>query len=152
MRDRRAAVGSPVFALLVVLGAVLGAAPAQGQDDAVTSVAHALAAAWKVGDAPALERFLPPEGIDLSLDGATHRGVGRRQARAALARFLEPWTEGGVVVQRAESLGGEPPRALVELLWTARTADTPEARTFVIFVSLERIDDDWCIQEIRLFS
>lgn len=139
-------------AALVLLALVLTAGPARAQTDAVTATANALAAAWQTRNADALERFLPPTGIDLSLDGTDHRGVGRRQARAALVRFLEPWTEGGVEVRRAEALGGEPPRALLELVWTARAADTPEARTFVIFVSLERIDDDWCIQEIRLFS
>lgn len=137
---------------LVLLALVLTAGPARAQTDAVTATANALAAAWQTRNADALERFLPPTGIDLSLDGTDHRGVGRRQARAALVRFLESWTEGGVEVRRAEALGGEPPRALLELVWTARAADTPEARTFVIFVSLERIDDDWCIQEIRLFS
>lgn len=136
-------------ALLVV--ALIGA-PLQGQTDDVTAAARGLAAAWQAGNAEVLERYLPPTGIDLSLDGTEHRGVGRRQARAALARFLEPWVEGGVEVRRAEALGGDPPRAMLELVWTARAADTPEARTFVIFVSLERIDDDWCIQEIRLFS
>lgn len=152
MRRRALRQGRRLAALIVVVGVGGGAAPASAQTDDVLVVADTLAAGWMARDVEALGRLLPAAGIDLSLDGTDHRGVGRRQARAALARFLEPWTDGDIEIRRAESLGGEPPRALLEFLWTARAAGTPEARSFVIFVSLERIDDDWCIQEIRLFS
>jgi hypothetical protein len=115
-------------------------------------VADIVASAWEAGDPGALQAFLPEDGIDLSLDGSDHRGVSRRQARAALERFLGAWESGAVTVRRAESLGGDPARALVELSWAARAAGTPEERSFVIFVSLERSLDDWSIEEIRVFS
>lgn len=143
-----------LLAAVVGLALVPGSAvPAAAQDDeALGRFAATLAEAWVAGDADGLVPFLPEEGIHLSLDGADHRGVNRRQARAALARFLADRPGGEVSVRRGEALGGDPPRGLVELVWTVRDAGASEARSFVIFVSLERILDDWCIEEIRVFS
>lgn len=143
-----------VFGAILLAAVAAGSnAPAAAQDAAaVSDAAGVLAAAWRAGDVEALVPFLPDEGIDLSLEGVDHRGVNRRQARAALARFFEDRPGGEVAVRRAEALGGDPPRGLVELIWTVRTAGTSETRSFVIFVSLTRILDDWSIEEIRVFS
>ncbi len=120
------------------------------QDD-VGVVADRIAAAWRGADADSLEVMFPATAVRLSLDATTYEGMSRRQARAALGRFLGGFEAGRVLVRRAESLGGEPPRGIVELEWTVRAPGTPEERSFVIFVSLERSDGDWCIREIRVF-
>ena len=55
-------------------------------------------------------------------------------------------------VRQAEVLGGQPQRALLEFTWAPTARGTPERRSFVIFVSLRRTLDQWCIEEIRVFS
>lgn len=111
-----------------------------------------LASAWASGRFAEFDAFLPDRGVHLSLQGTDHRGVNRRQARAAIERFVEGFETERIAVRRAESLGGEPTQALVELDWTARAVGTPEQRSFVIFLSLERSSDEWSIREIRVFS
>jgi hypothetical protein len=134
---------------LVLLGAVVPSVRAQ---DGVADVGPRLAEAWGSGQLRALESFFPEGGIHLSLQGVDHSGVSRRQARAALERFVADFETRAMSVRRAEALGGTPEHGLVELNWTVRAAGTPEERSFVIFISLERSSDDWYIREIRVFS
>ncbi len=115
-------------------------------------ISERLAAAWASGRLAEFDAFLSEAGVRLSLEGADHRGVNRRQARAAMERFVEGFDTERIAVRRAESLGGDPLQGLVELDWTARAAGTPEQRSFVIFLSLERSSDAWSIKEIRVFS
>ena len=126
--------------------------PAVWGQDAVAEVAPQLADIWASGQLRGLEEFFPDGGIHLSLQGVDHSGVNRRQARAALERFVEGFETRSMSARRAEARGGTPERGLVELIWTVRAAGTPEERSFVIFFSLERSSDDWCIREIRVFS
>jgi hypothetical protein len=125
--------------------------PASAQTD-LASFTESIARAWSAGDADALGPYLSDEGIDLSLDGEAHAGVSRRQARAALARFLGNWDAEGVSIRTSEDLGGEPAQALLEFGWEPTARGTPERRSFVIFVSLQRTRDAWRIGEIRVFS
>jgi hypothetical protein len=138
-------------AVALLLGMATPASPAAGQDD-LEALTEAIARAWSSGEADALAPHLSDEGIDLSLDGEAHSGVSRRQARAALAGFLGDWDPEGVSVRQAENLGGEPVRALLEFGWEPTARGTPERRSFVIFVSLQRTPDAWRIEEIRVFS
>ena len=133
---------------LVLLGLI--ATSVRGQEG-LSVVAPRVAEAWGSGQLRQLESFFPDEGIHLSLQGVDHRGVSRRQARAALERFVDGFETEAMAVRRAEALGGTPEQGLVELDWTVRAAGTPEERSFVIFISLERSSDDWYIREIRVF-
>ncbi|NNF39667.1 MAG: hypothetical protein HKN71_13430 [Gemmatimonadetes bacterium] len=140
-----------IRALAALLTVVLVATPARAQDG-VAEVGGLLAQAWAGGQVADVETFLPDGGIHLSLHGVDHSGVSRRQARAALERFLGDFETESMSVRRAESLGGTPSQGLVELAWIARAVGTAEERPFVIFISLERSSNDWCIKEIRVFS
>ena len=141
-----------VRALCALALAVAGwASPVLGQAD-LAGFTESIARAWSAGDADALAPYLSREGLDLSLDGEAHVGVSGRQARAALAGFLGDWDPDVVTVRQSEDLGGEPVRALLEFGWEPTARGTPERRSFVIFVSLQRILDAWRIEEIRVFS
>ena len=142
---RRMALG---FALLAACSLP---APGGAQEE-LAGVASRIADGWRSGDPAAFDPLVSEAGLDLSLDGDDHEGLGRRQVRAALERFFAGWLDGEVEVRRAERLGGSPPRALVELAWTPRARGAPERRSFVIFVSLARETDRWRIREIRVFS
>jgi hypothetical protein len=136
-------------AVLVLFALV--ATAVRGQER-LADVGPRVAEAWGSGQLRQLESFFPDEGIHLSLQGVDHRGVSRRQARAALERFVGGFETQAMAVRRAEALGGTPEHGLVELDWTVRAAGTPEERSFVIFISLERSSDAWYIREIRVFS
>lgn len=139
----------PLVLLATIALLVPSAARAQ---DTVADLGPRLAEVWSSGELRELETFLPDGGIHLSLQGVDHSGVSRRQARAALERFVEDFQTQSMAVRRADTLGGAPEQGLVELNWTVRAAGTPEERSFVIFISLERSSNDWCIKEIRVFS
>jgi hypothetical protein len=135
----------------LLVGVSLGVAPIEAQDD-LRALTDQFASGWSSGDAAALAPHLPDAGIDLSLDGDAHGGVSRRQARAAPDRFFESWDAAEVSVRQAEVLGGDPERALLEFGWQPAARGTPERRSFVIFVSLQRTGGAWRIDEIRVFS
>ncbi len=139
------------LALLAAAPLALHPAAARAQDT-VADLGPRLAEVWASGELRGLDAFLPDGGIHLSLQGVDHSGVSRRQARAALERFVGGFQTQAMTVRRADTLGGTPEQGLVELVWTVRAAGTPEERSFVIFISLERSSNDWCIKEIRVFS
>lgn len=136
------------------LALVLLAPPGEGQERPVSAevAARSLAEAWGRADAAAIESLLAPSGLTLRLDGQRRVGVAPRQARASIAAFLEGHVAGPVRVRRTEALGGDPPRALAELEWTARPRSTQEAVPLVIFVGLEQAEDGWVVSEIRVLS
>ncbi|MBT8336907.1 MAG: DUF4783 domain-containing protein [Gemmatimonadetes bacterium] len=135
----------------LILASVVPAGSAHAQTD-LSTLTESIARAWSRGDAEALTPHLSDQGLDLSLDGEAHTGVSRRQARAALAGFLADWDPETVSVRQSENLGGEPVRALLEFGWEPTARGTPERRSFVIFVSLQRTLEAWRIEEIRVFS
>ena len=143
--------GIRLATVVAALAATALVTPLHAQPE-LESISTRFADGWSAGDAAALMPDLLEEGIDLSLDGDAHAGVSRRQARAALDRFLGDWDPEEVEVRQAEVLGGQPQRALLEFTWAPTARGTPERRSFVIFVSLRRTLDQWCIEEIRVFS
>jgi hypothetical protein len=136
------------MAAVVAVG--MAPAPAPGQED-LGAAALRLTAAWSGGDVASLAALMRPEGIGLHLPGRSSPALGTRQARAALADFLEEAGPGTATLTRVEDLGGTPGQGFAELAWSA--AAGPSARgPYTVFVGFFVTDGAWRIAEIRIFS
>lgn len=140
-----------VALLVALLVAEASLVVAQAPAGSPAEVARTFAGAWGRGDGSALEPLLAAGGLSLSLDGpAGHVAVSPRQVAASIDRFLDQHDPAGVTVRRTQVLGGDPPRALAELEWSARPQGTRDVASRVIFLGLEQIGGRWIVVEIRL--
>jgi hypothetical protein len=142
-----------LVALAGAAGSALAPPPIQGQaTDSPEALARVAATAWARHDARALEALLAPSGITLRLDAQGHTGVNARQARASLEDFFGGFERGEAGVRRAASLGGDPARGIVEILWTAAPRGARDRASRVIFLGLARVGGRWRVVEIRVHS
>ncbi len=137
------------WALACVLAVLALPAGAAAQGDAA-SLARTVAQAWARRDVGTIGSLMQPSGLRVQLDGEGHTGVSPRQARASLASFLDRHEVGEVRVRRTEVLGGVPAKGFAELDWVVQPRGARESVAYVIFLGLERSDDQWRIDEIRI--
>lgn len=143
----------PVPARAPVVGAHVGASvSARGaeEQEEVDVLAGRLARAWEQADVEALTRWMADDGLSLDLGEQAHPALGLRQARTALAEFLESGGPGTVRTVRAEVLGGGRPKALVELAWSPAPGNVPSRAGYSVFIGLERRAEGWRATEIRV--
>ena len=111
-----------------------------------------LVQAWQRADVGALSELAAASGISLSLEGQRVGPLQPRQATSALRRVFEQRETISARLGMAKEVGGEPPRAFVEIAWITRTRGTTIPEETTVFFALEREGDGWRITEIRLIQ
>jgi hypothetical protein len=144
-RLRRAVL--PLVAIMLAVAA-LPAAPAAAQD--LEQTLQRAAEAWHRGDANAIAGLGARAGISVDLDGRSVGPLGPRQAAAVIRRAFEDRESVGVRPNMSRGVGGNPPRAFGDVVWTTRVRGTTISERATIFFAFVREDDRWRITEIRL--
>jgi len=135
---------------LAVLLLLASAGSAFAQE--LEQVLDRFAAAWHRGDAVAIVGLVSRSGVSIDLGGAGGQvgPLGVRQAAAVLRRIFDQRETTVVRAGVAQVVGGSPPRAFGEVVWSARSRGTTENEKATIFLALVRESDGWKINQIRL--
>lgn len=123
---------------------------AQEPAPALADVAVAVAAYWGQGDAQGLASVVSDGGARLHLEGERHPALAARQVRATLEDLFGERQRGRVVVEKAERVGGAPPRGWAELRWETAPPGAAEAVAYRVFVGFVGDGGRWRIDEIRV--
>lgn len=129
-----------------MLLALAGAAAAQDLDQ----VLDRFAGAWHRGDAGAIAELVSHNGVSIDVGAGAIGPLGPRQAAAVLRRLFDERETTIVRAGIAQIVGGTPPRAFGEVVWSARSRGTTESENATIFLALVREPDGWRINQIRL--
>ncbi len=135
------------LATLLLLATAGGAL---GQD--LEQVLDRFAAAWHRGDVVTIASLVSRNGvsIDVGGEGGQVGPLGVRQAAAVLRKVFDERETTVVRAGAAQVVGGTPPRAFGEVVWSARSRGTTENEKATIFLALVREKDGWRINQIRL--
>ncbi len=139
----RRALALAALLLLATAGGALG------QD--LEQVLDRFAAAWHRGDVVTIASLVSRNGISIDVgDGGQVGPLGVRQAAAVLRKVFDERETTVVRAGVAQVVGGTPPRAFGEVVWSARSRGTTENEKATIFLALVREKDGWRINQIRL--
>jgi len=136
------------FAAVVLLALAWSARGVRAQD--LEQVLDRFASAWHRGDAAAIARLVSAKGVSIEIAGEQVGPLPIRQAAAVLKRLFDDRETTVVRAGLAQVVGGSPPRAFGEVVWTARSRGTTESENATIFLALVRERDGWKINQIRL--
>jgi hypothetical protein len=134
--------------LTLSLLAVASSAHAQG----IRPAAQHIAQAWQRGDVNTIGNLAATNGLSLDVGGERVGPVDSRRAAAILKRVLDldDRETMSVSVGSAREMHGETKRAFVELTWVTRSRGTSIPDSTTVLFSLELVQEQWRITEIRL--
>ncbi|HEX6134705.1 MAG TPA: hypothetical protein VFZ24_12120 [Longimicrobiales bacterium] len=136
-------------ATVLVLALCLLEAPAASAQR-LDPVLQRVASAWQRGDVGAITALGARGGISLDIDGSSVGPLGSRQAAAVLRRVFDDRESVSARSRAGRTVGGEPPRAFGEIIWTTRARGTTIPERATLFIAFVHQDDGWRITEIRL--
>ncbi len=136
------ALGLAGLLLLAIAGGV------RAQD--LEQVLDRFASAWHRGDVAALASLVSRNGVSIEIAGEQVGPLPVRQAAAVLRRIFDDRETTVVRAGLAQVVGGTPPRAFGEVVWSARSRGTTENENATIFLALVREQGGWKINQIRL--
>ena len=146
----RRAVGGLILLALLTLGALFHAPELNAQDE-LGATARALAAAWSRSDGDAMAQLLDEDGVHLALPDKDHGTLDRRNAVAAVERFLDRYPVQRAELARASEVGeGSTGRAFAEIRWEAVAPGTSETVRYTLFAGLARTGRAWRVVELRV--
>ncbi|HEX6308170.1 MAG TPA: hypothetical protein VFZ69_08290 [Longimicrobiales bacterium] len=135
-------------AALILALSTLGVSSASAQR--LEPVLQRVASAWQRGDVGAITALGARGGISLDIDGSSVGPLGPRQAAAVLRRVFDDRESVTASSKAGRAVGGQPPRAFGEIIWTTRARGTTIPERATLFIAFVQQDDGWRITEIRL--
>jgi len=129
-----------------------GIAPIEGQEDpGLVNAVERAARLWNDGQSDSPSLMAETQGVRMTLLGDDLGLLERRQATAALSRFLEPLEGQSISVAERRTVGSAPATAYAELAWAAIRPGIPELQSFTVFLGFRRpIGEEWRLTEIRV--
>lgn len=136
-------------ALALTLALLLSAA-AGARAQELEQILDRFASAWARGDAGSLAALVSSNGVSIDVGGGAVGPLPQRQAAALLRRAFDERETTVVRAGLAQVVGGNPPRAFGEIVWTAKFRGTTESEHATIFLALVREPGGWRVNQIRL--
>ena len=139
--------------VLALVALTLGASAARAHAQELDGVMQRIAGAWTRNDEKAIAGLISRAGASIETDAGRLGPLGARQAAAVLRIIFDESLTKDVRTRQSQSVGGEPPKAYAELIWTTMAPETTQPVRMVVFVEfvLEQ-DRHWRITKIRLLQ
>jgi hypothetical protein len=136
-----------------MLAIVMMASAAQAHAQELETVMDRITGAWRQNNDKTIASMISRDGASIETPAGRLGPLGPRQAAAVLRILFNERTTQDVRMRQVQEVGGNPPKAYGEVIWTALRPQTTQPLRAVVFVEMVLEQDRyWRITRIRLIS